>query len=478
MKEKTIFKKVLLVFKICYLFYLLLAFNAFLNGTTIMNYAAYIITVWGIIMLLWMLPNYKVYMKMPNIWVLAVFVISYIISAILNRKYGISGNVKAVIWMVFPIALLYVSTAGMEKAEVKKEMNIISLIYLVYTTVANGVSLSMVYWGRNLEFTDLSGGIHAIGFRWGRLWGIYDDPNHGATISVIAVIVAISLIINVKKIWMKVLLGVSAFINYIYIVFSDSRTGVICMGISVAMALFFMLSLKMKTKRGCTKIFAAILISVIAGSTCIGISAGVKEGYNKLDVVIVKKIAQKKALESKKNGVKTPQNKYKKAVIGRKDDISQDASNGRLNIWKSGFEIVKENPLFGVSYRNMSAYAQENLPDSYIVKNAAGIQYDSMHNLEMDILVSQGVAGIIVFFVLVIQMGAYLIRGRKKLPLENRSLAAEAFTMALVIGVASTFLSIIFYVNTPQGFCFWLALGYLTALMRQKPEKVDREVEV
>lgn len=478
MKERIVFKRTLLVFKVCYLIYLLLAFNAFVNGTAIMNYAAYAVTAWGIIMVLWMVPNYKEYIKAPNIWVLAAFIASYVISSFFSRQYGIGGNLKAVIWMVFPIALLYAASSGMAKSEVKNEMRIVSLIYIIYTTAVNVVSLSMIYWGRNLEFTDSSGMAHAIGFRWGRLWGVYDDPNHGATISVIAVIAAVSLLINVKKIWMKVLLGAAALVNYIYIIFSDSRTGVICVGISVAVGIFFIVSLKMKTKKEWMKICAAILIAVIAGGACFGISAGVKVGYNKLDVLIVKGIAERKAAEAKKNGVKPKQNQKKKAVIGRQNDISQDASNGRFSIWESGLEIAKKELVFGVSYRNMAAYAKDHMPESYMVKNPAGIQYDSMHNLEMDILVSQGAVGVIVFVVLLIRMAGYLIRGRKKLLPENRSLAAEAFTMALVIGIASTFLSIIFYVNTPQGYCFWLALGYLTVLMRQESEKIEMTDEI
>lgn len=92
-----------------------------------------------------------------------------------------------------------------------------------------------------------------------------------------------------------------------------------------------------------------------------------------------------------------------------------------------------------------------------------------MHNLEMDVMVSQGIVGIVTFLTFLIYMLWKIIRRFFILRKAEDSFIAVMLSAALALGVASIFLSFIFYVNAPQSFCFWLFLGYgMHALTNEK----------
>ena len=122
----------------------------------------------------------------------------------------------------------------------------------------------------------------------------------------------------------------------------------------------------------------------------------------------------------------------------------------------------------------MSGYAQKHFPDSYMVKNAARILYDSMHNLEMDVLVSQGIVGMALFLAFLIHMLWKIIRRFSVLQKADDNFIAVMLSAALALGMASTFLSFIFYVNAPQSFYFWLFLGYgMHTLAKETEESIE-----
>ncbi|MEG0721390.1 MAG: hypothetical protein RR446_06545, partial [Lachnospiraceae bacterium] len=293
MIENKRFKNILFVFKVSYLLYLLLAFNAFVNGSRIMNVTTYVITLWGMAMVLWMMVHYRTYLKVKNLWILLLFIGSYVFSAVLNYHYGVTNNIKAIIWMVLPIFLLYIASKDYKIWEMKREFFFLSTIYVIYCTIANMVSLSMVYWGRNLEFKDATGVTHAVGFRWGRLWGIYDDPNHGATISVIAMIMAIYLITQVKNMGLKILLSLAFLTNSLYILFSDSRTGMTCIAMGTFALVGIVVFQKIKLVPAGKKVVIVLLLSALSAIVSVGVSSEIKIKYNQMDKKIVSMIAEK-----------------------------------------------------------------------------------------------------------------------------------------------------------------------------------------
>lgn len=448
MTENKRFKQALFIFKIIYLVYLLLAFNAFVNGMAWMNAASYVITVAGGGMIVWMLLQYKHYKNVYNLWILAAFVISYFISAVLHISYGVTDNIKGLIWLILPIFLAYATAFDMSAKEIFRELKWISGLYIVYCMIANIVSLTMIYWGRKYDYTDETGMIHSIGYRWNRLWGIYDDPNHGATITVIAMFLLIYVFFQSKKMRAKVMCTLCFLVNYLYIVLSNSRTGIVTLSAGIAFGGVLLFWMRKRSDNHKNASVIPLLGAILAAGILFAGTYALNAAYQPIDKMIVNSI-------NAKNKIKPAPNKPT-----RKQDLKKDYSNGRIEIWESGLQIVKSSPVVGIGYRNIAGYTKENFPDSYLLKNNSGIQYDSMHNLELDVLVSQGALGGIAFLIFAINICIILF---KRVHLCLDKFTAEAVFSVAASGalvVAGTFLSFIFYVNAPQNLCFWLFLGY------------------
>lgn len=451
MKKNRGFKQVLFLFKICYLVYLLLAFNAFVNGTAWMNKASYVITVLGIAVILWMLFRYKRYKKAYNLWLLGAFVVSYLISAVTHISYGVIENVKGIIWLVLPLVLVYVSAFDMSGTEIRREMKILSGIYIFYCTIANLASLSMVYWGRMYDHIDDMGVAHGIGYRWNRLWGVYDDPNHGATITVVALLMLVYLFSCATKMWQRCVYILIIIVNYIYVVLSDSRTSMISLGGGILLCGFLLFWVKIKQGAHLRRAFLPLACVVVITGITFASDAALKLAYQPIEQKIVQELEGKKAT--------VPKSKSNKNNV-RKNELKKDYSNGRMEIWKNGLQIAQRSPIVGVGYRNIAQYAKVHFPEGYLAKNDSGVKYDSMHNLELDVLVGQGILGITICILLAGNILFILYKKVHQVPAEYHREFVFSATIVGALAVAGTFLSFVFYVNAPQNICFWLFLGY------------------
>ena len=65
------------------------------------------VILFGIILIVSKLKNTKEIMHYRYMWIFLLFMISYIISVIINYPYGIVGNIKGGIWFGLQIILLY-----------------------------------------------------------------------------------------------------------------------------------------------------------------------------------------------------------------------------------------------------------------------------------------------------------------------------------------------------------------------------------
>lgn len=456
MTENKRFKQVLFGFKMYYMIYLLLAFNAFVNGTVWMKYATILSAVWGAVMGLWVLKDYRLYLKVPNLWPLAAFLLSALLSAVMNIRYGYLENIEGLVWMFISLFIIYVPTCTYSREEVLKELKITAVIYVIYCTVVHIISLSMVYWGRNMGYTDPSGTQHIVGFNWGRLWGIYDEPNRGSVIALAAVFLAVYLFWISKKKAVKIFWAFTIIVQYLFLVFSDSRTG----EVALAAGLFVLSGLCLYRRLGKLKsrAIAAFASALVIALAAVAGTMACKQFYNSVD----KKI---EAIYNAKNHI-PKKNVSGKKTIGRKADLANDLSNGRIGIWGSGLEIIQASPIYGASYRNITEFAEDKFPETYLVKNSLGIKYDSMHSMVVDTATAQGGIGIAVLIWLIVSALRYIKKNIKGAAPEIFRPAVAVFTVMAVVAAAATVLSTIFYVNSPETYCFWLCFGYFTALLK------------
>ena len=114
-----------LCFKILYLLLGLLTFNSIVANGNLLTVFSYVLTAIGGLCFLKRIINYKNYIESKGLLLLVLFLISHVISSIFTIKYGIVGNIKALIWLGMQFFLLYAYDVNATKEKIKKEVSIL-----------------------------------------------------------------------------------------------------------------------------------------------------------------------------------------------------------------------------------------------------------------------------------------------------------------------------------------------------------------
>lgn len=456
MEKQKLILRCELVFKILYLMDVLISFNAFFAGNKVISCFNYLLVAFGAVLLLLRVVKFKNYLQSAFLYLLVAFVISMFISALLNTKYGYTENIQSIAWTTLQFGLLYATDKETDIKEYKMQLKIMLAVFCGYIFIANIISIGMFIFNYGV-FGKYSPSGNIIGFLWGRLWGVYSDPNNGSVLAGASVIISVCAFVCLKKKLLKVLLILNIIIDYTYILLSDSRTGILTTFIGVSLTLYLLIkrSERIKFKATAKRCFC-LLTAVAVSFSALFAAKIVEKGYNSVATCI--------------NSNLTESDKSELPIMTGRDaaDTENDISNRRFNLWKSGIEIWKSSPIYGVSQRNIVKYAKGNLPDTYMVNNDFG-DFDSTHNLFFDILTSQGIIGIVIIFLF---FGAIAVTIIKRLLTDKNFsvILSEPFNAAILgilcfMSCASMFVLDVLYLNSAETVLFWCALGYFSRLL-------------
>lgn len=442
-------------FKISYLLLGLATFNAFLYSSPIQPLLVKLCLVLGILTLIGRLIFFRDYIKTPGWIVLALFCVSFLLSIFVNRSYGQAGaDFKWLIWTGMLFFLLYVCDSSKSVQAYKKEFSVIAHIIIIYGALSAAAGLIMMKTLYYKVWLTGDGETMFAGFRWGRLWGIYTDPNYGGVLSTAAVLLCLYFILEKKGMIKKVIYGVLIVLNCGYIVFSDSRTSEICLIAALGFwGIYSAVTKKGSVKRRCIGLAAIAVFSVAFLGGAFYLKAEVSTQVQKqMDVKLKKELANKP-----KQTLNDQQTRHDKS---RKDDLKADVSNGRIALWTGGLEVWKTKPVLGTGYNSFLPYVKDKLPDSYLINNPQG-EYVSLHNTYLNILAYQGIVGFVIFFVFLILVLIRWWRGQASVKDGDRNYIAVLSACVLTAGISMVFLLDGLYTNSPGSFALWTFLGYL-----------------
>ena len=489
-------------FKITYLLLGLFTFNSFIYDSPIQPALVKVCLILGVLAAAGRLFFLKDYIKTPYLPVLVLFCISFCLTIFVNWKYNAGmADLKWVIWTGFIFFLLYTCDGTRSRNSYKKEFHIFADILIVLSVVCALASIYLLLQNYHDLWTTESGEVLIAGFQWGRLWGVYTDPNYGGVFSVAAILMCIYFIFIRKglcRIWY--VLAICA--DYVYVIFSDSRTAEVtmCAGIGVILLLF--LYGRRKNWKGIavgfflTAVFAVAFVggtSLLKGWYNAQIEALAQQPESEENIPSEKKVgggesteantgdSGKSAASTENASASSPEQKSEETpqepeteeqeTVGRAQDIQTDVSNGRFDLWKSGIEIWKTKPVTGTGYNSFLPYVEETLPDTYVVNNDQG-NYVSLHNGYLNILVYQGILGAVISLIFIGGVLWSWCRGIKSIPERDRLYITFLTAVIAVIAVSMLFLLEGIYTNSPGTFILWDFLGYLMhSFSRQTEEK-------
>ena len=438
-----------LAFKCSFLIFGLMTFNSYTFARPIMSVIVWTTAGLAGIVFIYRLFNYKRFIL--NNVVLAIlfaFLVSYVISMILNLRYGFITPIKTFFWMVLQYCLLLATDQNRSIDSYRKEITFVSVFYLIYMAVAGLISIIQMFL-RYGTVTVINGQYVKSGFVWGRLWGVFTDPNYASVMAVIAILFSLYYIYTCGKKWQKALLWVNIIIQTLYIGFSDSRTGMVVAFIALGFFVYCLMIQKQQKRNLIVKNAICITMAVVVAFAYIGIIQLSKKGFNLLTEIKIENINHMAAEEKQE------------LIIGREQDVNNDISNRRFDLWKSAVETIAEKPVFGLSFNNIVPFVKENLPDTYLINNDHG-EFNNYHNVWFNILVGQGIIGFILFILATAVAGIKCIKKLKKHFFESDSLFYIMLFSILIAALASSlFVSDLVYAHSVCMVLFWYFLGIM-----------------
>lgn len=481
MGKKLNEKNLVFSFKIAYLLMLMMGNTNLTFQMRIYDLLNYAVGFFGIALLLLRLLRAKSYLKTPGIWLLAGLIGLYAVSSVLNYSYGgMSGfvsNGKATVWMACQMLLLYAFDTPSPE-ELKKEFRVMCWVILVFNFLSVLISYGMLIV--NYSYLYIGDGTSIMsGVVWNRLWGTFIDPNYGAVEAVVAILISVYFFREQKNIWLRVLFVANIVLSVMYVVYSDSRTGMVVLAIAIVAYTFLaMFYTGKKVRRGVVSLLICGAVAVCFALGVLGSFGAVKtvgllprEAYVQLQNNWSQNADPTEdtddptedtdASETEDPDAETVTQPTEDALeIGRSEEnLDTGASNRRLAIWMSGLEVAMKSPFFGTTFRNLVPFAYQEAPYTYIIYNEDKVFWD-FHNCFVNVLACQGIPALILFLAFVVIVLKKTITYLLKNPGTMRKEQVLLVSVLATIAGGAMFNSMIMYVSSIETAIFWIFLGY------------------
>lgn len=393
-----------------------------------------------------------------NTWLFCLLAVG-LLSSLINAGYGFFDNLKTLVWTAIQMFLLYATGKERKRRDVEEEIFLLARVFLLIWFLLISISVAMFVF--QIGYVD--GGILKIrqGFYDNRLWGLFKDPNYAAILSIVSIVLSVFYFKKTTHKTVKGIFFINVLVQFVYLVLSGSRTGMVAAIAVMATGVFLSLRpwLQGKTVRRwlCEGIATAGAVASIV--LLLGTMELTKAGVEHIPDLV-----------GAMGGHFAP------VTLDRSDVVdNEDISNMRFKIWGSGFDVFKTTPVVGTSPRNTLDYAKDHLPDTFIVeKNYI------LHNGYLEVLVSTGILGTLFALGFIgnrvkIIVCYYFGTGWKSRRYYRES--TYCLLICLAVAVSAVFLSEVFFANTLGTCLFWIFLGYSDFFMRRGIQREERKSE-
>lgn len=441
-RETILEEKLAFTFKLILLFYLFFQSLIVFHRTAFVSIALWLMLLLGAMVCVLRAIRIKKFICTKGIILLGLFLFSYAIAIVCNIKYGLGADMANLVILFLTIAIGYVTNSDYEKNSKLKEIKIISHVFIVLIDLSIIASIVMLFigYGDTLHY---DGYQKNIGFVENRLWGVFGDPNVAAVFSVVCLLLCIYFLKTTKH---KMFYIFTLILVFMYLAFSDSRTGTVCMIISGSFVSYAALSklLYKKYKNVILGRTLSIIVAVVISFSVSMVPKQIQKGYNGIVEFVNRNNTEEDALD---------------LTIKREYDLSQDVTNKRAEIWRSGIEIFVDKPITGIGFHHLKDYVKQELPNTYLAQK--DVNFSHFHNEILNVLVSQGLLGFIPIFLFAVTSIVDVFK--KYLTLKDKEYFGFAIGISclLTICVGIMLNQGILYSYMPINLLFWMYLSYM-----------------
>lgn len=413
---------------------------------------------WGCVLLIVELLFIRHFRSVPGHLWLSAFILSLLISMLLNVDHGVVSNAKCLAWMLIQLLVLVPFAANASREDLAFFFRVSFRVAAIVWSVACLIAIVQYIFGVQYIFTDGSNKFHRQGFTEGRLFGIFIDPNYGAFLSLILIIISYyyknACPSNSRQ---NALLNAVITLNWLYFVLAQSRSADLALfavlvfsGILYFRGLnvfwFSVQSRDMRKRLLC--VFGFTLKVLISWFIVIALASA----YYQCVLVDDENVSLSHAPEAGQ-------------LAMRQDVSAENISNNRFDIWKDYISVSSDYPLFGLSPRNYESLILEKYPDLYICQAFKGQIY-LPHNGFIELLISTGLAGAVsITGFLIFTVKGFFSFLRRKSSIDPAMLLT--FILLIIICVKSLTFTTPFFTYNVDSIIFWISLGYLARLDRR-----------
>lgn len=443
--------------------------------------------------------------KSRYIWILVGFLAATFLSSLLNIKYGVYSNAVLLVYMAVEYFILYQTDPQRAKSSVMRDIKVIGYLVSIISLIFTLISYYTYFLFLDYKYF-LDGKVYEQGYQtaYRRVWGFYLEPNYQGLTCILVILFSLCCIIKSKKIWVKLFHIVNAILHFGLLVACGSRSAQVALFAAAFFAGIYFSRALVRKKRwtGIRELLIRLGIGTTAMVICFGILKGTAVGLPYLQLAVVKSVPPSVRYNSarlitsiyrlggREVTFQTPKLPTKGAgtlffIDSRDDeftlqeierlDIEEkgDVSNGRIDIWRDGFQFFAKRPIFGVSPSNRAEYAIQNeMEVSDRIKDDL-----SLHNGYLEVLVGSGIFGTAI-------LGAFLVLclikffryDRLKKNGKNWTTVGFMLTALAAMMTFILFLSDIFYRKTIYAYLFWLILGTVIYLIEKDAEGQKEQV--
>jgi O-antigen ligase len=387
--------------------------------------------------------------QFPYSWWLVAYLFIIAASTLINHKYQFTGNVNLLVWET--IYFLMIFELAREGVFTKKFYSAIAEIligsWFFQAVISLGMFVTQFSYNRFYTIRDRV----RIGFVENRLFGVFGEPNYGATTCLLVIILSVYFLMRgVSKKW-RIFLWTNIVLQYLVIVLTGSRTALL-LGMGVTAVVIFIKVL------GWQRLAAwHPLLRIAVGLVLGAVGAVSLYGVVDLSKIILTKIpALFHQFDLNDHGKKDSADKIN---LDRADvDGNKDISNMRFSIWMSALQLFKSKWLLGTSPRGVVPYAQDAFPKGFIAQQ--GIV---THNAYINVLTSTGILGFVAVIGFYLKQAFTVLRDAFLDKDFFRSYKGFYFLVIMVILVFGFFNNEMLLVNNVGSFIIWLFLGRLVS---------------
>jgi O-antigen ligase len=396
--QKYIYKKTFLVVTILYT-----TFLSYINRlSTVVNF---LLLFWGVFLFVLQYESDKKVGIKRNKFVLVIFILLSLGTILLNASQA--ANIKILALTVLQFFLLYEYRLNTDSYSKVKELYKLSKIYVLTTFLTTGIALCLYALRTNISILG-----NEIGTtHYNALYGIHTGSNTAGLVALISGVLSdICRRITLKG---RYFLYINILMQIALVVLSKARSALV--GLMIYYIIYMFMTVRSK------RIKRLFIITALMGALVLPLASN---------------------------------------ILVSSSALSKDAElgffSGRLLIWNQAVKVINDRFMFGVGINNVvdevKKVATTELP---------GIEGGGMHNIFMQIAISNGILALIamtIFFIYVfIKMYLWLRKVREPL---TRRIVATIFAFVSALYVINLVEANLIYVANFIATAYWIYIGY------------------